>query len=339
MKRNVLCLFSFLLILLVFCSFLSPKAEEEMHTLAEVRQADGTKYPSKRNIVIGSSAITWRNSRNVLFNVTEGTGWESGLRIAEISPEYFDRYEGHVELGSGTEYWFLLTASREPISGGAVTLVEETHRGEDVCLLWSDETLTDLELLPNSMEVLRQTDNTALLEMRAVIFPFFEHRIWYSLQKIMGENIRIYSVHDAEAFLHCLPWITGIAMVLLACLMLWTASFLLPLGKGALWINGFLIAGSIGSLPWLTAQFDLPASLMPQESILDISHYLETFKRIFSSLEELGSDMLQDTLSMAMSTCTAVLVLVLLLTALVIAAEALICRQLREQEKHVIIET
>ena len=77
----------------------------------------------------------------------------------------------------------------------------------------------------------------------------------------------------------------------------------------------------------------MPASLMPKESILDISHYLQTFERIFSSMKDLGSDMLQGTLSMAMFTCTVVLALALLLTALLIAVETLICWHLHKKEE------
>lgn len=333
MKRKVLCLFSFLLILLVFCTFLSPKAEEEMHTLVEAKHAEGSKIGRKRNVYIGSSAVTWVESKDVLYNIIEGSGWESGLRLAEIPPEYYDRYESRVEMGSGTDYWYVTTASRDPVAGGGVTVVEETQKGEDVYLLWRPDEITGLEKLPNSMEVLSNTENTALVAIHAGTFPFFEHRVWYTLQKYMGEEIRIYSIHDATEFLHCLPWIAGIAAVLIVCLLLWAASFLLPLRKGTLWVNGLLITGSLGSLFWLTTNFDLPASLMPKESILDISHYLQTFERIFSSMKDLGSDMLQGALYMAMSTCTVVLALALLLTVLLIAVEGLICWHFRKKEE------
>ena len=40
MKRIVLCIFSFLLILLVFCTMVSPKAQEEMMTLVETKKTE-----------------------------------------------------------------------------------------------------------------------------------------------------------------------------------------------------------------------------------------------------------------------------------------------------------
>ena len=329
MKRKVLCFFSLLLILLVFFTIVSPKVEDEMYTLVDARKGEGK---GNRNISVGTIAIVWENSNDKLFSIVEGDGWESGLRLAEIPSAYFDRYESHVELGAGTEYWYVYSASREPVLGSAVSVVE-TKSGEDTYLLWAPEPFSTPDKLPNHMDVVAHIDNVALISSWGATFPFFEHNIWYTLRNRVAENVRVYSLHDVQQFTRALPWIAGIAAVLVVCLMLWIASFLLPLRKGALWVNGLLITGSLGSLFWLTTNFDLPASLMPKESILDISHYLQTFERIFSSLGELGSNMLQGTLSMAMSTCTVVLSLALLLTALLIAVEVLISWNLRKKEE------
>lgn len=329
MKRKVLCFFSLLLILLVFFTIVSPKVEDEMYTLVDARKGEGK---GNHNALVGTIAIVWENSNDRLFNIVEGDGWESGLRLAEIPSAYFDRYEGHVELGAGTEYWYVYSASREPVLGSAVSVVE-TERGEDTYLLWHPEAISNLDRLPNSMDVIAHEDNVALISNWGATFPFFEHNIWYTLKGKIGNELRVYSLHDVQQFVRALPWIAGISAVLVVCLMLWATSFLLPLRKGTLWVNGILIAGSLGSLPWLTTKFDLPASLMPKESILDISHYQQTFERIFSSLENLGSNMLQGTMSMAMSTCMVVLALALLLTALIITVEALICWHLHKKEE------
>lgn len=329
MKRKVLCFFSLILILLVFFTIVSPKVEDEMYTLVDARKGEGK---GNRNFSVGTIAIVWENSNDRLFNIVEGDGWESGLRLAEIPSAYFDRYESHVELGAGTEYWYVYSASREPVLGSAVSVVE-TERGEDTYLLWHPESISNLDRLPNSMDVIAHEDNVALISNWGATFPFFEHNIWYTLKGKIGNELRVYSLHDVQQFVRALPWVTGIASVLIVCLMFWAASFLLPLKKGALWVNGLLIAGSLGSLFWLTTKFDLPASLIPKESILDISHYQQTFERIFSSLENLGSNMLQGTMSMAMSTCMVVLALALLLTALIIAVEASICWHIHKKEE------
>lgn len=336
MKRNVLCLFSFLLILLVFCSCISPKAEEEMQTLVEARHGLGTKYQSKRNIVVGSSAITWEHSDDILFNIIEGTGWESGLRIAEIPPTYYDRYIGHVELGSGTDYWYIFTASREPVSGGAVTVVEQTWQGDDTYLIWHPEAVENLDKLPNSMDVLSRTENAALVSMRKGTFPFFEHRVWYTLQKLMDGDVRVYSLHDVQLLLDALPWISGIGMILLCSLLLWGGSWILlhkmRCRKWLLWVNTALIGGLLSSLPWLLNQFDLPASLMPKACILDISHYSQTFDRILSALDSMDSPIVRDALEQAAAASVTVLGLGLLSAAVVIAIESVVSHRRGEEE-------
>ena len=74
MKRKVLCFFSFLLILLVFFTIVSPKVEEEMITLVDARKGEGK---GNRNVSVGTIAIIWENSNDRLFNLVEGDGCES----------------------------------------------------------------------------------------------------------------------------------------------------------------------------------------------------------------------------------------------------------------------
>ena len=238
-------------------------------------------------------------------------------------------------LGPGTNYRYLYTASREPVPGAAVRAVESFTTGEDTYLLWHPQTLTDREELPNSMTVLSQAQNTALVQMRRGKFPFFEHRVWYTLRDHQGDAVRIYSLTDARQFLQALPWISGIAAVLLICMILWAAAFALPKGTKLVWLNAGLIAGALCTLPWLTSQFDLPASLMPAESILQVSHYTKTFERIFSSLQTLGSTMLQQDRTDACTASAAVLAGSLLMVTLVIVLEALWYRKRRKKDSSV----
>ena len=62
-------------------------------------------------------------------------------------------------------------------------------------------------------------------------------------------------------------------------------------------VNVLLIGALFACLPKLLGQFDLPASLMPPTSILDISYYAELFGRILSSMEALGDPRVQEWLA------------------------------------------
>ena len=325
MKRKVLCFFSFLLILLVFFTLVSPKVEAEMHTLVDARKG-GAK--GKYNFSVANIALEWKTSDDKLFSLVEGDGWENGLRLAEIPPEYFDRYEGHVELGAGTEYWYVYSASREPVLGCSVRVVEP-ERGEDLYLLWHPEALSGLEKLPNSMDLTAHRNNTALVSTWRAAFPFFEHTVWYTLREQLGNELRVYSLHDIQQFTQALPWIIGVIAVLLCSILLWGASWILSdkigCGKGTLVINTLLIAVLLSLLPVLMNQLDLPASLMPQESILDIPHYQETFNRITTSMDSMGDPTVQDWISQATAICWMVAGLSAAITGAIVTVEGILC--------------
>lgn len=280
MKKNVLRFFSLILILLVFFTLVSPKVEEEMATLADAK----TQKNTGRNITISQIAIIWPESKDVLFNITEGTGWESGLRITEVPSTYFDWGEAHITLGPGQEYWYIYSASREPVAGSAVVPVEISTVA-DTYLLWHPDSIQNLMIPAGAMELLDTAQNAALIKHDKASAPFFEHNIWYILKNQSGEEIRIYSLNDVRQFTESLPWVAGILAILLACIILWAG----------LWKDGrhkalrlILMAGALAMIPWLLGQFDLPASLMPKESILDIFHYAAEFNRITTAMDALG---------------------------------------------------
>lgn len=326
MKRKVSCFFSFLLILLVFFTIVSPKVEEEMYTLVDARKGEGK---GNRNVSVGTIAIIWENSNDRLFNIVEGDGWESGLRIAEIPSAYFDRYEGHVELGAGTEYWYVYSASREPVLGSAVKIVE-TERGEDTYLLWHPIKIDSLDKLPNSMDVISKSDNAAIVSNWGATFPFFEHNIWYSLQDDIGKDLRVYSFHDIQQLIEAVPWIAGLVTVLFCSLFLLWKSWEI-LGRSGrkrivLTVNVVLMMTLLASLPLLLLQFDLPASLMPKKYILDISHYRETFSRILSSMKNMGYNYVQMELIRSGLYSISIFGTGVLLTGIICAGEYEFCR-------------
>lgn len=327
MKKMVSCLFSLLLILLIFCTLVSPKAEEEMRTLVEAKR---TPSASTRDISVAKLAVTWQDSHDILFNITEGSGWESGLRLAEIPSRYYSLYDGHLTLGPGTDFYYLLSASREPVAGDPVTVVHRVQKGSDRYLLWSPSPMEALDSLPTSMTLEGHCRNAALVSVPRVSFPYFEHRTWYSLKDTFGSDIRSYSLTEVGQFANALPWIAGIALVLLCCVILWGTGWLLHSrgirGRIVVCSNGLLILGLLSLLPWLLQQFDLPASLLPAESILDISHYHTTFTRIFSALKTMGESVTTHLWEQMLTSAAAILTVGLLLSAAVVTAEVLLCR-------------
>ncbi len=321
MKRKVLAFFSFLLLLLAFLTLVSPKVEEEMLTLAEAKEA---KAVNERSMVIYSISFNWEDGKESIFILNEGEGWESGLRVAKIPPEYYDHERDHVTLGPGQSYLYVYSASRMPVLGSEVRTVE-TWRAMDDFLVWYPEEIGDLAGLPYTMTVRAKTENAALISASSVVFPFFEHNVWIRFKDIVGSEVRIYSMHDVRQFAAALPWIAGTFAVLLCSLILmaagWRLSGRTDRGKWSWFVNIPLIAGMLVALPGLLDRFDLPASLMPKEYILDIRHYTETFARITSSMKEMGDLSVQDLLSRAGTSCLLVMGAAVLAAAVIILLE------------------
>ena len=332
MKKAVLCLFSLLLILLTFFTLVSPKVEAEMRTQVDARTVEGKGIS---NVSIGKIATLWPNSNNILFLVTEGQGWESGLRVTELPPIYFEEGEDHISLGPGSKYRYIYSASREPVAGAAIEAIK-TSKGTNTYIFWHPEALEDLEKLPNSMTVAESATNAALINDRYATLPFFEHTVWYSLRNKLGDDLRVYSLEDTQQFAQAIPWIAAVAAVLLCCLLLWSASWLLlrrsGKGKVFLWvINICLIAALLAALPWLLGQFDLPASLMPSEYILDISHYIETFGHISEAMDSMNDPTVQNWLWEADQSARAILGISVLSILSIVAVEGLVFLLLKKK--------
>ena len=282
MKRNVLRFFSFLMILLVFFTLVSPKVEEEMATLVDAKHRSGK---GNSNLNISYMAVTWPESEDILYSVTEGSGWESGLHVGEI--RYFEWGQGYILLGPGTDYWYILSASRMPVVGDDVTPVE-TWKAEDTYLLWHPESVDDLHYMTTSMELLGQSENAALISNWASTFPFFEHYFWYMFRNELGNDVRIYSLHDVHQFTEAFPWLTAVGMALVCSLILWFRLWKPGRSRRFLLSSILLAASMMAVLPWILGQFDLPASLMPPVFILDLKHYVGEFGRITSAMNSLG---------------------------------------------------
>ena len=326
-------MFSFLLLLLVFCTLLAPKVEEEMATLVDARKkADKTG----RGVTVGSNVVEWKNTDDRLFILVEGNGWESGLRISEIPSKYFDDSYGRIVLAPGMTYWYIHSATREPVAGDPVRVVE-TKQGEDVYLFWHPEGITDLSHMTNVMQVEARAGNAALIRVRGATFPFCEHNLWYRFQSSMGREICIYSLHDIQQFAEALPWIARTAAVLLCGLILLGGSWLLSGrtgGRKAVWaVNLLLIAALLPTLLWLLRQFDLPASLMPRESILDLAHYRETFTRIVGAMDAMDDHSVREALERAGTDCALSVGLGVLVPAAVVTVEGLLCKRRARKEK------
>ncbi len=330
MKRKTLGVFSLLLILLVFCTFIAPKAQEEMMTLVETKR---TEKNSPMNTNVGEIAIEWRTSERMLYNIVEGSGWERGQRIAEVSPLYYNDYGSYATIGPYSDYRYIYTASRDPVAGDTVRAVKVKYKN-DIYLLWHPETVGDLSKLSNSMKLLAKGENVALISTWNGQYPYFEHNMWFNFRKTVGEEVRVYSLNDTKTFCQALPWIAGVLSVLLCSIVLWAGTCLLTRKEGrSKWIrmgNTALVGLLLCAVPILLEQFDLPASFMPRKVILDIPHYAEELQRITAAMASMGDTTVQTWLSQAAVSCALIIGLSILLTVALLIAESRLCHKMEK---------
>lgn len=318
MKRKVLCVFSLVLFLIVFCTILSPWVSREMQTLVEIKKITGKV--TMRNPNVAGSAIHFQETDDILFQIVDGEGWQAGQRVQEVSRWSYRKEMGHVSINAGTKLDVILSASRQPVPGDAVAVVEEFTEGEDTFLiLWPEGSL--LNTYPNSFTWIADSENAVLVSFHKARFPYFEHRYLSTVESLVppetlvtidpetGEQtetviepprVRIISMTETRQLLESLPLVAVVATLLLMGIFLWAHGCILS-RKG--WRkplrNAVLGAAILGALSATVERIDLPASMLPPKSLLDISHYAEELSAIRSQLSAMGSTILDDAFSYA----------------------------------------
>ena len=294
MKKKVLCAFSLILYILVAFTFLSLKIEEEMTTLVQVREVDPKKY-SGSTVEMPIKVLFQDRDRILLFEVIDGVGWESGLRIQEVprSTWTFAFQEGLVKIPGGDNYYrFVQTASRQPTPGErTVILPSRPARADDRYLAVYDLEIPEVLELPSAVEVAARSDSAILLNATNMIVPFFEHQAkGMAVHTDMAK--RIFSLTDVTQFLETLPLIALLACILLAPLPIWLLSCLLTRdcheNRYFLLLNIAAVIGLLAATIALLGKIDLPASLLPPVNIFSFDYYRTEFTQILDALHSLG---------------------------------------------------
>ena len=293
MKRKVLCIFSLVAYLLLFCTCLAPAAEREMAILADIKQV---KANTKVNTTLPAYTVQW-GEKEGLFHIVEGTGWNTGSRVELIPRQYYSNSLSHIILHPGTEYRLILSASRAPKEGDLVQVADAQESPGEKLIVYCPQGITVMRALQNNFTVLQQGEKGILLDTMSIKMPYFEHRMYNAISdRIMAEGLRIYSYSDAKSFLTQLPLVAVFGGMLLFAVTVWAGTCRMTKQQpGRLpWINGCAMGLTLVLLPLFGKTVDLPASLLPQESILDISHYHREFSNIFAALADVGDKHLQN---------------------------------------------
>ena len=345
MKKTVLCIFSLILFLLVACTILCAEIEDTMMTHAIIKQESGNEF----TINLQPSSIFEDMMGTHLYEMTEGVGWNTGLRATEVPEGY---YNAEALSASSFGPWdYIMSASRQPREGERVmiwALQRDLTREEDTYLLYYPMGILDFEAMVkegyiseydyekvmSGLEILEQNEQSMLVRVERGTIPYTEQMAKTELSALEGYDWRIYRIKDVEKLLSSLPLVALIAVTLVFPVVLWAYTCWLSRKEEEnatlIKINAGVIAGMLIVLLILMKIIDLPPSLMPLDNIFDMAHYSQTFGTIFSLLGGMSSGQSVLTLAGSMETVFwCVLAGGAVLTAAVVIVEGVVTRKNR----------
>lgn len=223
MKRRSLCVICLVLYILISCTILSLKIEKEMLTQVEILKIKDSGIWGQ-SVSISQTALFEDERGKHLYELVEGSGWESGLRVREIPKDSYelDYEKGTIRLPGGKDYCFIATASRQPVDGELVEIVEskDAELISDAFLfvypLGVPEDFSALEGLP----VKEQSEKAVLSSIENTTTYFFEHKQKGEHQDMKGAGWQIFSQNTVQNFWEQIPFVAVIAGILLCVILL-----------------------------------------------------------------------------------------------------------------------
>ena len=317
MKKTVLCIFSLVLFLLVACTILCAEIEDTMMTHAIVKQESGMEFEVK----LQPSSIFEDMMGTHLYELTEGVGWNTGLRAVEVPESYYNAEA--LSCSSFGKWEYIMSASRQPREGERImvwALQRDMTKEEDTYLLYYPMGILDFEAMVkegyiseydyekvmSGLEILEQNEQSMLVRVERGTLPYTEQMAKTELSTLEGMDWRIYRIKDVEKLLSSLPLIALVIIAVAFPIALWAYTCWLSRKEEEnatlIKINAGVIAGMLIVLLILMKIIDLPPSLMPLDNIFDMAHYSQTFGTIFSLLGGMSSGQSVLTLAGSMET-------------------------------------
>lgn len=312
MKRKVLFALWLVMWILVCCTAFSFKIEELM-----TARVVTVERPSFGAAVLPLETALRDETGWHLYYTYEGTGWESGTRVAELGsgsytvyddPEAVDEITGlklqpHVEASAPWEGKLIEFYSHPPKAGEPVEILNKREHSDDTWLVISALPLPEVLALPSGLELVGRNDTSLLLTVQDEPQPFLESEARAQLANtkelaeritpLARDDLRIYSLTDIERFLNSLPRIAALFVMFFAPLALWVGTYVLSRrcgGTGIILTNLAITALDGVCIPRLLDTIDLPSSLLPGNMIFDVEHYVNTFRVIFRSMLDFSNN-------------------------------------------------
>lgn len=335
MKRRSLCVICLVLYILILCTILSLKIEKEMLTQVEVLKIKDNGVWGQ-SVSISQTALFEDERGNHLYELAEGSGWESGLRVREIPQDGYelDYEKGTIRLPGGKDYCFIATASRQPVVGELVEIIEskDTELTSDAFLFVYPLGVPE-DFLALDLPVKEQSEKVVLASIENATPYFFEHKQMGEHQVMKGRDWRIFSQETVRDFWEQIPLVVLLAVLLLAVTILWVFSCIVCTftyhPKRLFAIVGAISVASLAAICVILSYIDLPSAMLPDTNILNIRHYFSELEMMLSGLKTLPSALQQFSFvkTTVANHCTVIVVIGLVLTGIAAIGEWIYIRK------------
>ena len=262
MKKQALCFGSLILYILIACTIVSGWIEATMMTQVEQGPVNTKAAHEAVTRELPPRSLFADQEGLHLYEIYDGTGWESGKRIREVSG--WSLTGECVSISGFPDTAYVFSATRQPKAGEQVLVLEKLDRGDDVYLaLFKEGVPGDLEL-PMAAASSTRSSNALVLEMKDYPMPFMEHRA-KSASPTLENADRIFSIGDVRQFFGQLPAIGALAGLLTAGLALLLSTLVLWRRRhGPALVNLCLSGLCLCLTAVLLQKTTLPASLLPK---------------------------------------------------------------------------
>lgn len=336
MKRRSLCVIGLMIYVLIACTMLSLKIEKEMLTQVEVLKVKD-KGIWGQSVSISQTALFEDERGKHLYELVEGSGWESGLRVREIPQDSYelDYEKGAIRLPGGKDYCFIASAARQPVVGELVEIIEtkDEKRISDAFLFVYPLGVPEGFSVPDGVSVKEQSEKAVLVTLENTTTCFFEHKQMGEYQAMKGRDWRIFSQETVRDFWEQLPLVVLLAVLLLAVTILWVFSCIVCTltdhPKRLFAIIGALSVASLAAICIILSYIDLPSAMLPDTNILNIRHYIGEFEMMLSGLKTLPSALQEFSVvkTTASNHCTVIFMIGLALTGVAAIGEGVYIRK------------
>lgn len=286
MKKKALMIFVLLFWMLVACTLLSVKVEEQMiPQVTTVTASRGYSFDSDPEVPL--SCLFFDSNGMHLYSTYEGTGWEAGIRVKEESPSSYEVGEESVILTNGWSGTFIEFASK-PLKPGE--LVSEKRGGEQIEDHWLavfSQEKPEFSELPEGVSLEEENDGAVLLSIAKAQQPYMDGRAKSLVPEFF--NAQVYSFAEMRKFLDALPQVGLAAAMILAAVTIWACCCFMVKDVKKHWV-GLLTGAVFGllllvGLHFVLGSVDLPSSLLPREKITDIGYFYQEYTEFFNALK------------------------------------------------------